>query len=147
MRRVVYGSEQQLVEQLARYMQFAHPDVLYRFDLAADLKLTVGQAARHKRLHPHRGWPDLFVAAPRVDLQITDFLPDRYGLFIELKREGTRIKKRNGEWASDHIAEQAAIHEHLRAAGYAAAFACGLDEAISHIDKYLGTASDEQVSF
>jgi hypothetical protein len=134
--RVFYGSEQQVVEQLARYMQVQHPDVLYRFDLAADLKLTVGQAARHKRLHPHRGWPDLFI--PDISLR-----HERFGLFLELKREGTRLKKRNGDWASEHIEEQAAIHEQLREQGYAVHFAVGLDEAIGIIDNYLGKAGDE----
>lgn len=31
------------------------------------------------------------------------------GLFIELKRNGTHIKKRDGSYASDHIAEQAKL--------------------------------------
>lgn len=133
------GSEHELYEQIARYMAFAHQGVLYRFDLAADLKLTVGQAARHKRLHPFRGWPDLFIAhyghKPGKDSWDADGY--FYGLFIELKREGTRLKKRDGSWASAHIAEQASVLEQLRQQGYEATFACGIDEAIKTISSYL----------
>ena len=132
--RVYSGSEQQVVEQLARYMQLRYPKIIYRFDLAADLKLTVGQAARHKRLHPHRGYPDLFICAARGG---------HTGLFLELKREGTRLQKRNGDWVNEHVAEQAAVLEQLREQGYAAHFAVGLDAAIELIDNYLG-GGDEQ---
>jgi hypothetical protein len=63
MRRIPkYNSEHNLYEQIARYLQQQYPDVIYRFDIAADLKLTPGQAAKHKRLHPKRGYPDLFIA-------------------------------------------------------------------------------------
>ena len=61
-----------------------------------------------------------------------------YGLFIELKKEGTRLKKKNGEWASDHIAEQNEMLERLVFRGYAADFAVGFEEARQIIDNYLG---------
>lgn len=59
------------------------------------------------------------------------------GLFIELKKDGTRLKKKNGEWASDHIAEQAKVLYELRIAGYEAVFAVGYDEAVAIIENYL----------
>lgn len=40
------NSEHSLYEQIARYLQLQYPDVIYRFDIAADLKLTPGQAAK-----------------------------------------------------------------------------------------------------
>ena len=129
--------ERDLYLQVARYIQVQYPDVIYRFDLAADIKLTVGQAAKHKRLHPYRGYPDLFLAQPA---QRSSEYPDacyKFGLFIELKKEGTRLKKRNGEWASEHIAEQARILEMLELRGYVAKFAVGFDEARKLIDEYL----------
>ena len=131
--------ERDLYLQVARYIQVQYPDVIYRFDLAADIKLTVGQAAKHKRLHPYRGYPDLFLAQPA---QRSSEYPDacyKFGLFIELKKEGTRLKKRNGEWASEHIAEQARILEMLELRGYVAKFAVGFDEAKKLIDEYLST--------
>lgn len=56
---------------------------------------------------------------------------------IELKKEGTRIKKKNGDFASEHIVEQADILERLRFRGYKAEFAVGFDEAKKLIDDYL----------
>lgn len=58
------------------------------------------------------------------------------GLFIELKRDGTRIKKRDGSYASDHIAEQAKLLSLLEDQGYLAVFAVGFDEARQVIDSY-----------
>lgn len=60
------------------------------------------------------------------------------GLLIELKKEGTRLKKKDGSWATDHIAEQAGMLEMLESRGYKAVFAVGFDEAKSIIDEYLG---------
>ena len=69
MRRIAkYNSEHNLYEQLARYLQLQYPNVIYRFDIAADLKLTPGQAAKHKRLHPERGYPDLFIAESSMNI-------------------------------------------------------------------------------
>lgn len=60
------------------------------------------------------------------------------GLLIELKRDGTRLKKKDGSWASEHIEEQARVLQTLREKGYAAEFAVGFDEAKKIIDWYLG---------
>lgn len=142
-------SEHQLYELIAQYMQIQYPDVICRFDLAADLKLTAGQARKHKILHPKRGYPDLFIAEPickkyekgdyerypSVDQLLREKI--KFGLFIELKKEGTRLKKRDGSWASDHIAEQAEMLERLEFRGYRAVFAVGFDEAKQIIDDYL----------
>lgn len=66
-----------------------------------------------------------------------------FGLFLELKKEGTRLKKKNGDWATEHIAEQAEVLEKLRERGYGAEFAVGFAEAKKMIDGYLG-GKDEQ---
>ena len=144
-------NEHQLYETIARYLQMQYPDVLYRFDLAADLKLTVGQAAKHKRLHPKRGWPDLFIAEPKVgkDREGRVIGMDYYGLFLELKREGTTIyKKSDGQLVKDkHIREQAEVLSDLSKRGYMAEFAIGFDEAKRIIDEYLGGGKHEVVEF
>lgn len=73
-----------------------------------------------------------------------NFLPEEcdghqiyHGLFLELKKEGTRLKKKNGGWATEHIAEQAEVLGKLRKRGYCAEFAVGFDEAKRTIDEYL----------
>lgn len=122
-------SEHQLYELIATYLRLQYPNVIYRFDLAADLKLTAGQAAKHKRLHPRRGYPDLFIAHPSKGY---------HGLFLEIKKDGTRLKKRNGDFASEHIAEQWATLVALQKRGYEAEFAVGYDDAVEIIKAYLG---------
>ena len=88
MRRIPkYNSEHSLYEKIARYLQQQYPDVIYRFDIAADLKLTSGQATKHKRLHPERGYPDLFIAESSTNIWNS---PVRewglhFGLYIEIK--------------------------------------------------------------
>lgn len=135
--------ERTLYKQIAQYLQLQYPGAIYRFDLAADMKLTVGQASRHKALHPHRGYPDLFIACVRT-------IGDRYyhGLFLELKREGTRILKKDGTLVADqHIREQHALLVELEERGYMARFAVGFDQAKQIIDEYLGGHVKEKVEF
>lgn len=148
-------TEHQLYEQIAQYLQLQYPSVLYRFDLAADLKLTPGQAKKHKKLHPLRGYPDLFIAEERF-VPIDNDNPDSFqllfrksGLFLELKREGTTIyKKSDGQLVKDkHIREQAEMLDALRKRGYMAEFACGFEEAKRLIDTYLGGRKDEKQVF
>lgn len=138
-------TEHEMYMQIADYMRYQYPKVIYRFDLAADLKLSIGQAKKHKRLQGRRGYPDLFIAEPKVDL--IDMI--KYsGLFLELKRPDVTIYKKNGELvANAHIREQAAVLDELRKCGYKAEFACGFDEAKKIIDEYLGDPKDEEVEF
>ena len=135
--------EHEIYRLIAQYLQVKYPDVIYRFDLAADLKLTMGQARKHKILHPHRGYPDLFIAEIRPHWGDISFNTEYHGLYLEIKKDGTRLKKRNGEWASDHIAEQANMLKLLTIRGYKADFAVGIDEALEIIDEYLGGRKKE----
>lgn len=124
------NSEHGLYTMLADYLRYNYKSIIWRFDLAADLKLTIGQARKHKRLQQHRGYPDLFIAEPRGKY---------HGAYIELKKAGTRIFKKDGTLvANEHIREQFDVLERLRKRGYMAEFACGFDEAKRIIDEYLG---------
>ena len=131
-------SEHQLYELVAAFMQLQYPNVVYRFDLAADLKLTVGQAAKHKKLHPRRGYPDLFIACP-ADYQDTYGRWHRAnGLFLELKKDGEKLYKKDGKtFKTDHIREQAEMLELLRRFGYKADFAIGYEDTIKKIKAYM----------
>ena len=114
---------------------------MFHSDYGAGVKLTARQGAVQKRQNGgRRAWPDMFIAEPNM-------LPDgrgSFGLFIELKREGTRLKKKDGKWASPHIEEQADVLDRLTFRGYRAEFACGFEEAKKLIDNYLG-GKDEQI--
>lgn len=121
--------EHDIYTLIADYLRYQYPQVIYRFDLAADLKLTMGQASKHKRLQRYRGYPDLFIAEP---------VKGYSGLYLEIKVENTRIFKRDGKLVADeHIREQYDMLEQLRKRGYAAEFACGYDEAIRLINGYM----------
>lgn len=127
--------EDNLYEQLAQYMSLKHPKLngLWHFDLAGVNNPSRKTRGLYSRLNT-RGWPDFFLAK-------TALMPGTMiaytGLFLELKRDGTRIKKKTGEWASDHIAEQAETLKRLQDEGYVAMFAVGFDEAVLMIESYL----------
>lgn len=132
-------SESQLQIAVANYLATRYPNVLFHSDFGSGVKLTAGQAQVNKAQNAgRRGWPDLFVA--------TQFICETYfahvetifcGLFIELKAEGTRLKKKSGDWTSPHIAEQAEVLRHLADYDYAATFAVGFDQAKAIIDLYI----------
>lgn len=121
--------EHDIYKMIADYLRYQYPTVIYRFDLAADLKLTMGQASKHKRLQRYRGYPDLFIAEPKGKYS---------GLFLEIKKDGVRIFKQDGTLVSDeHIREQFDMLADLRQRGYAAEFAIGFESAKKLIDDYM----------
>jgi hypothetical protein len=82
-----------------------------------------------KKMRSGRAMPDLFIAEPRGDM---------HGLFLELKKEGTNIYKRDGvTFVSDHIKEQHELLAKLNDKGYGASFAVGFDHSKKLIDGYL----------
>ena len=122
-------TEHDIYLQIAQYLRLRYPNVIYRYDLAADLKLSIGQAKKHKALQHYRGYPDLFIAEPRGKY---------HGLFIEIKKDGTRIFTNKGPLVADaHIREQFDMLADLRQRGYQAQFAIGFDNAKQLIDEYL----------
>lgn len=126
-------NESDLQEWLANYLTMKYPSVFFHSDFGSGVRLTMGQALKQRRQNGgRRAWPDMFIAEPRIIKGV-----DYHGLFIELKKEGTRVQKRNGEWASDHIAEQAEVLNGLEARGYKAVFAVGFTEAKQVVDDYL----------
>ena len=156
-------TELELQAQVADYIRLQYPSVIFHSDFGSGIKLTMGQAIKQKRLNGgRRSWPDMFLAEPYVPkatmrlatkkevkeaekklgdlsgLTVTKWIYHYYGLFIELKKEGTRIFKKDGRLVADeHIREQFDMLHDLRARGYAAEFACGFDEAKKLIDDYM----------
>lgn len=127
--------ESDLQVQVADYLRLRYPKVLFHSDFGSGIKLTQGQALKQKRQNGgRRGWPDMFIAEPMNGL---------HGLFIELKKAGTRLKKKDGTWASSHLEEQNEVLNALQKKGYAAYFAVGFEEAKDIIDDYLGGTNGE----
>lgn len=127
--------ESDLQVQVADYLRLRYPNVLFHSDFGSGIKLTQGQAMKQKRQNGgRRGWPDILIAEPKNGL---------HGLFIELKKAGTRLKKKDGTWASSHLEEQNEVLNALQKKGYAAYFAVGFEEAKDIIDDYLGGTNGE----
>lgn len=121
--------EEALQIKVAEYLRMKYPNVIFRSDFAAGIKMTKGQAVKHKRMQSGRAYPDVFIAEMRNGAG---------GLYLELKKDVSEILKTNGELRNDaHVIEQQTMLERLRERGYAAFFACGFDEAITIIEQYL----------
>lgn len=133
-------TELELQAQVADYLRLQYPGVLFHSDFGSGIKLTMGQAIKQKRLQGgRRSWPDMMVSETVLKRREDGTYTAYSGLFIELKKEGTRIFKKDGTLVSDaHIREQFDMLEQLRRRGYMAEFACGFDEAKKIIDEYLG---------
>lgn len=120
--------EASIHKQVINYLKFQYPRILFRTDFAAGIKLTIGQAVKHKSLQQSRAWPDLFIAQPARGC---------YGLFIELKRDLKEVYKKNGNPVSDHVKEQLEVLQSLRDRNYMAVICIGFDHAKDTIDHYL----------
>jgi hypothetical protein len=118
------ANEQMLIVQ---YLKLQYPNVIFNCDMSG-IKLSIGQAVKQKKLGMPKGYPDLFIAEPN----------DKYhGLFIELKKSGTKLKKKDGSYINEHIEEQAEMIHRLQERGYYATFCIGFDEAKQTIDNYF----------
>lgn len=121
-------NENQLMEQLAQWLNLTYPKLLYHFDLSG--MFTSSHKARnlYGRLNA-RGWPDLLIYEARSGF---------VGLALELKRQGTVIYKKNGSLrASVHLTEQQAMLDELSKRGWSAHFGVGFDETTALIHTYM----------
>ena len=122
-------------EALCTYMRYKHPKVIFNTDLSG-IRLTQKQAGKVKKLRSSRGFPDITIYEPR----------GRYlGLFIELKRTGEHVYKKDGKLrANTHLKEQHDMILKLRERGYYADFAIGFDNAVKLVDWYLKLEKPER---
>lgn len=122
-------SEEQEQIAIANYIAEKYPKVEFHSDFGSGTRLSMGQAKRQKLLNAsRRGWPDIFIAEASGKY---------YGFFIELKRTGIKLKKKDGTYACEHYQEQAEQLKKLRKKGYKAEFSIGYEETIKKIDKYM----------
>ena len=112
---------------ICQYLKARYPNVLFNTDLSG-IKLTMGQAVKVKALRSCKGFPDIVIYEPRNGY---------HGLFIELKREGEKIYKKDGTPVSEHVKEQLEVIEKLLWLGYQACICVGFEEAKNVINKYL----------
>jgi hypothetical protein len=122
--------EESIQLAVCKYLKLFYPDVIFTCDMAAGMRLTIGQAVKAQKLRSSRGLPDIIILEPKGgELGFA-------GLCIELKSE--KAGNKNGTVkATEHTREQAAILERLEKKGYMAKFAIGFEQAKSIIDFYL----------
>ena len=143
--------EELLHLKVCDYLRKNYPDVLFRTDFSSGMKMSPGQAAKHKKFQKSRAWPDLFIA----ESGIVEFKEDgliahlrKNGMFLELKADGVKLYKKNGEMvANKHYREQAEMLKKLRNGNYYAEFAIGYKDAIEQIHEYLGKPKQKEIEF
>ena len=139
--------EELLHLKVCDYLRKNYPDVLFRTDFSSGMKMSPGQAAKHKKFQKSRAWPDLFIAESGV----VEFKED--GLIAHLRKngmflDGVKLYKKDGTLRKNkHIEEQAEILDKLNESGYYARFAVGYDQAIRIITDYLGKPKPKKVEF
>ena len=123
--------EEILKSQISQYLVLQYPDVIFRFDIAADIHLPDKLLWKSNRIHKHKkGYPDLFIAEPRGKYS---------GLFLELKKDKFEVfKKRDGKMKkSEHLEGQRLMLDRLNEKGYLADWGLGFDDTKEKIDNYL----------
>ena len=119
--------EYKLYKQIATYLRYQYPRVLYHFD-PTGLNLSKAQSGMLKAIQCNKGFPDLIIYHACNGYN---------GLALELKPEGARLFTKDGRPATPHIAEQIKCITILRERWYRADFAVGFDMAKIIIDNYL----------
>ena len=132
-------NEENLHLRICDYLRKNYPDVLFRTDFSSGMKMSPGQAVKHKKFQKSRAWPDLFIAESNTLAS---------GLFLEIKAENVIVFNTNGKVRKNkHLIEQDKMLKELRKKGYRARFAIGYEQAIFEIQQYLGEPKPKKVEF
>ena len=141
-------TEEDLHISVCRFISLQYPHIIFNTDLSG-IRLTPGLARKAAKMRSSRAFPDLVIYRNKqIETRTENTISLRYyaALFIELKKDGTRIFKRNGELVADkHIREQAEMIMKLQARGFYADFAVGFDEAQRIIKWYLDGIGEPKI--
>jgi hypothetical protein len=139
-KKIGFISEKSLHQQVVDYLKYQYPSVYFRTDFAAGIKMTIGQALKHKKLQKCKAWPDIFI--PKKSHGYA-------GLFIEIKKDISEVFLKDGITLKrdEHIKEQYMILRQLQAEGYKAVFGCGFDHCRGIIDEYLKNTLNGQNNY
>ena len=116
-----YANEYELHRAVVQWLTLQYPHILFRSDYGG-VRLPIGLAKKMKALNPLRAYPDLFIIEKNRHYN---------GLFIEIKLSETKFFKKNGEYSTPHIKEQAEYLLELGKRGFKAVFGLGF-ESIKH---------------
>lgn len=121
-------TEKNVHQQVCTYIDLQYPTIIYTSD-ASGMRCSMGLRMELKRKRCKRyKIPDLLILHPNKGY---------HGLILEIKKDGEKITKRDGEYVDEHIEEQAKTLCRLKEIGFAASFAIGFNEAKRIIDDYL----------
>lgn len=121
------SKEDHVQHQVVQYVQMKYN--ITPIALNTESNKTPFERFKSKYLGLHRGIPDLLIPVANNKY---------YGLFIELKADGVKVFKKNGDlYKSEHLEIQNNYHEGLIKNGYGAMFCIGFDHAKKVIDWYL----------
>ena len=121
-------TEQQEHIKICEYIKNTYPSVIFTSE-SSGIRLTINQARTIKKMRSNSGLPDLMIFEPRKGYN---------GLFLEIKKEGTTIYKKDGDFRADeHIAKQKQVLINLRNRGYFAEFVVGFQDAKPILDFYF----------
>jgi hypothetical protein len=121
--------EIELQSQICKFIRLQYPNTIFRSDFASGMRMSIGQAMRHKSLQSSRAFPDLFILEPKAR---------SHGLFLEIKTSYDKVYKKDGLLrSSPHLTEQREMLDRLIILGYEAHFTFSLDHARFLIAKYM----------
>lgn len=104
--------------------------ILFRVDVAADLRVSIGLAVKNKKVQMEElGYPDFFLAMKNK----------KYGgFYIEFKKDKSEVYKLNGDYKKNkHLEDQLKMHQALRNQGYKVEFAWNFTMFVNMVENYL----------
>lgn len=131
--------EKKLSYMVAEFIKTQYPKVIHRFDVAADLRMSINQASiiKNKLLH-EKGFTDLVIFEPSKGY---------HGLLIELKKDYAEVYKKDGSYKkNEHLETQIAMHKRLRDKGYCVVFGLGFDDTIEKIRGYFAPVGKDKIN-
>ena len=121
-------TEEQIHIAICDYIKTKYPKVIFTSENSG-LRVFWKQAKTLKRMRSCSGLPDIMIFEPRKQ---------KAGMFLEVKKSGTKIYRQDGDLRKDkHLNEQENILHRLKQRGYFAEFVVGFDEAKTLIDWYF----------
>ena len=113
---------------ICNYIKLQYKGIIFTSENSG-LRVFWKQAKMLKKTRSCAGLPDIWILEPRKGY---------HGLLLEIKREGTKIYKKDGDMRKDaHLKEQEEILHQLKQKGYMAEFVVGFDNAKAILDFYL----------
>jgi len=122
-------SEQKLQTRISDYINKKYPGTMFKCDVAAGMKMSIGMAVLVKRWRSSTGFPDVDIYEPKGQWSM---------LCLELKTEAGNPFKLDGALRKDdHLSDQAQTHEALKRRGCMALFTIGFEHTAAVVEWYM----------